>query len=188
MSYTSSFSYTTPSYGSAYSWPQIVGGYNQRKSDVMGTLAGYGDQQLADINAGYQASEQTALSRMAARGLSGSTLIPTLRMGYQKSRAAALGNARDQIARTKADAMSGLSADELAAMERANQTQYAAGMDAANFGLRAMDLGQRMSGVQYIGPQGGGNSGGGWSSGSYYDPTPGYQMGSSFYIPRGAWS
>ena len=71
--------------------------YEQRLAESMRMLEGLGKQQKKDLRQRYQAREGAGMQDMVSRGLTGTTILPTMRMGYQREHESELGRLDESL-------------------------------------------------------------------------------------------
>lgn len=130
-------------------YADILKGYQGRYGSVMGMFEGMGDQARRDIRRDYTNLMGAGQQDLVSRGLTGTTILPTMRMGYEREMQGALGRHEEQLRRERLGYEAGLSADTLGFMERRTDTYP----DYAMMANLAMAYGQ--------GGDGGGGGGGG---------------------------
>jgi hypothetical protein len=137
----------------------ILGQYKERYSRIMGTLATTGAQELSDTQEAWARRQAATSAGLAERGLSNTTIAPTMAAGNTRELTADLARRRDAqaLARTGTDAS--LSGDTLQFMER--RTDAYPDLSAYVGLLQAMQQGGGGGGVRGGGGGGGGASGGG---------------------------
>lgn len=91
----------------------IFKGYAERYNQGMGYLNDLGRTQRADINQRYQADWSRAQQDLASRGLLGSTISPTLQLGYAKARDQAILGLNESLAQQRLGTHAQLSGDVL---------------------------------------------------------------------------
>lgn len=70
-------------------------------SGVMTELQGYGNAQQAALQQNYKNAMGQAMQSLASSGLAGTTIAPSMRMGYMKQYQLALNNLNDQLTQMK---------------------------------------------------------------------------------------
>jgi len=137
-----------------------VAGYDKRYGDVMSGLEGMGDQTRKDI---YETGEQqkaVGTQSMVSRGLTGTTVMPTMKMGYDRETASNVGRLDESLRQQKLGYTEGLQKDKLDYMERREDT----GPDMAAYTNLLSNLGQA-EGMSNIGAGlAAGGGGGGYGS------------------------
>lgn len=120
-------------------------GMFDRYTRGMGLLKGMGDQEMKDINTRFNNMAGGLQQDMVGRGLTGSTVMPGMRMGLERERSDALGSARERIRAQTMAADAGLSGDALQAQRSGAMmgidatSQASAGNLNATMNLRGMD-------------------------------------------------
>lgn len=99
-------------------YQDILGGYNKSKEDAIGTIQAMGAQERADI-------EQNAKNRYAqvqqdttSRGLTGTTILPTLQAGVNRDSLAEQGRLADRMRSLQVNTQMSTDRDRLGFMER----------------------------------------------------------------------
>ena len=67
----------------------------------MQAIQGFGNQQQADLQQQYQNAMGMGMQSMAQSGLAGTSIAPSMRMGYMKQYSQALNRLNDQLTQTK---------------------------------------------------------------------------------------
>jgi hypothetical protein len=122
----------------------IATGYGNRENALKGIIGdNYGQSFLNDVQSKYAAERGKMSSDMANRGLANSTVMSSMNAGLTSREARDRASVQDQIAKTKFDALSGLTAQTLQGQNQAAQDAYNARMNAmqANAGLWSDTLG-----------------------------------------------
>lgn len=97
---------------------QILGGYDQLHSRVMGDLANVGAMEKKDINRQYNSMGSDVYQRLVNRGFGNSSLTGTMQMGVERERADALARSAERAAQLRANADMQLSTGKFGVMER----------------------------------------------------------------------
>lgn len=95
-------------------------------------LAKYGRSQIADLSDYYKAAMGQGVQDMVSRGLSGTTLLPSVRMGYARQRSRAMQNLQESLARMR-----------IGVGMQQNQQNLQASQFGANLGLQYAQLAQQ---------------------------------------------
>lgn len=99
-------------------YEEILGGYRERYQRAVGQLGELGAQQEADIRMTGRSREAGVLQENISRGVTGTTVLPTMRAGVQRQTRAELGRLREQLAGLRLQYETQLSGQELQFMER----------------------------------------------------------------------
>jgi len=86
----------------AYTLPNVSDLYGQ----VQQQLQGYGNAQQAALNQSYQNAMGMGMQSLASSGLAGTSIAPSMRMGYMKQYQLALNNLNQQRTQTRLGAQS----------------------------------------------------------------------------------
>lgn len=114
--------------------------YEQRITDVMGLLEGQGEQALKDIARTFGEAAGQVSASLAERGLAGSGVGASVAAGFATKEADALARSREATGLLKADALSGLTGEQLRAKQQG--LGLAAGFEQQLFGNQAQALSQ----------------------------------------------
>lgn len=93
-------------------------GYQNRYADAMRLLDQRSDQAVRDVYEQYGNLANRAKMDMAARGFSGSTMVPSTLAGITNEQAKQLNRTKDELINQRLGWQTGLSGDALAAQER----------------------------------------------------------------------
>jgi hypothetical protein len=186
------------------------GGYVGRYGRAMGLLEKLGGQQKADAAQRYDQQTASMQQDLTSRGLAGTTILPTMKLGVQREKSDALNRIDQQITQQRMNADASLSGDTLNFMERRtdqypNEQLYAqmaqqygqagGGQPSyASMGGMGMDVGNSLYGMPggggggYIMPQGlqdgsgrgGGFNYGGVGIGNYISPADRVRLARGF--------
>lgn len=96
----------------------ILGQYGALHTRAMGLLENLGDQERSDIRQRYAGREATGMQDLVSRGLSGTTLLPNLRMGVERDQSAELRRLGEGLRRERLGYDVGLTQSKLGFMER----------------------------------------------------------------------
>ena len=99
-------------------YQDILSQYAQRYQRGMTNLQGMGDQAIADVNADYQGLSSRTGQSMVDRGLTGTTIAPSMQAGIERERQGAVGRVNESVRSQRLQTDASLSADKLAFMER----------------------------------------------------------------------
>jgi len=97
---------------------EIKGGYQERYDTAMGDLEGLGAQQRKDLGKQYSDERAKTRSYLSARGLSGTTLAPTMEQGSIGKEQESMTRLNEALKRERLGYQTGLSGDKLGFMER----------------------------------------------------------------------
>lgn len=96
----------------------LQGGYKdleKRAGDISSTL---GAQSRIDIDRGFKAKQAAATADLTARGLTGSTIAPSVATGVERERSAEQRRLQDDLTRQQLDIMTNIGGAGLSAQER----------------------------------------------------------------------
>jgi len=99
-------------------YAEIAGGYQDRFNRGMQTVNTLGAQEQADVRDNYHDRLAATRQNLAARGLSGTTIAPTMAMGNTREMNADLARSRERIAELRLNTDARLSGDLLGFKER----------------------------------------------------------------------
>ena len=136
---------------------EIKGGLSRRYQRGVGAMASLGTQQEADINQRYDSQASQVQQGMVNRGLTVSTIGPTMQLGVKRARGDELSRAKESRTLAGIDVDARLSGDYWSAVERHTQ--------------QAPDLAPYLSVAQQYGASGGGSPA---VYGGYQVPGAGY--------------
>jgi len=105
--------------------------YEDRYKNIMGMAKGIGTQQVKDAQQQGRNMQSEVLGNMAARGLSGTTVLPSMGMAAQRNTNDNVNRIQDQNARLQTGLAQGLSGDTLG---------YRRGMESERMGYGAANL------------------------------------------------
>jgi hypothetical protein len=125
-----------------------LGQYQQRLEEAMRMLEGMGTQQRKDLAQRYRAAESVGMQDLVSRGLTGTTILPTMRMGYQREHENALGRLNESLRGQRLGVYGQLSGDLAGAM----QSDYWQGQQ---MGLNQQRLGLEQQRINMMGRYGG---------------------------------
>lgn len=91
----------------------LQAGYNQRLNDVLGEINGLGASAQNDINRSAQQMTGAVTNDLISRGLTGTTILPTARMGVEAARQRNTDSLNEQLRRERAGTIAALSGDTL---------------------------------------------------------------------------
>lgn len=142
-------------------YQQGVGGYQNRYDRGMGYLDQLGRQEAKDIGQDYDNLQSRVDQNMVSRGLTGTTIAPTMRMGVQREYGGAIGRLNERLANQRLNTDAQLSGDLLGFVERREDV--------------GPDYNQMLALMQAVGA-------GGDGSGAGYGGTPRSQAGVPYYM------
>jgi hypothetical protein len=99
-------------------YQDILTGHQKRESEAMATLEGMGETERGDIRGAYRSRESQMMQNLAARGMAGTTIAPTMRMGLQREQTRELGALDERLRGQRLGYQTGLSGERLGFMER----------------------------------------------------------------------
>lgn len=137
-------------------YQDILGGYRSRYGEAMDTMEGLGRQQRKDLRSDYGQQMAQQNQYLAARGLSGTSLQPTLQQGLIGKQGEAMTRLNESLKRERLGYQTGLSGDTLGFMER-REDEYP---DYAQMERLAKAQGQSGTGYGNVGALFGGQSAG----------------------------
>lgn len=101
-------------------YADIDKGYSDRFASAMSTMEGLGDQERADISSRYRGLQSSQQQDLTSRGLTGTTILPTMQQGVAQQETAAQGRLGERLRREKLGYQTQLSGEQLAFQERRN--------------------------------------------------------------------
>lgn len=96
----------------------VLDGYENRYQRGMENLQGLGDQEKADTSQRYKNLASQNTQDMVSRGLTGTTIMPTMRQGIAREESDALSRVNERLQRERLNYDASLSGDALSAQER----------------------------------------------------------------------
>ena len=98
-------------------------------SQAMGQIQGWGNSQQAALQQSYQNSLGQGMQSLASSGLAGTSVAPSMRMGYMRQYQQSLNALNDQLTQSKLGAEStfGLGGIQLQQSQQSINNQYALG-------------------------------------------------------------
>jgi len=90
----------------------------RRERNVMGTISGMGKAGVEEINNEFTGLATGATQDLASRGLSGTTIAPTVQSSISRDKGAALGQLRERLAGLRAGYMNDMMGDRASFLER----------------------------------------------------------------------
>lgn len=99
-------------------YQEILGGYKNRRTRALTDLQGSGDQERKDIMSRFAGLGSRQSQDMVSRGLSGTTIKPTMEQGLMREQADATGALDERLRQQRIGLDSGLEQDTLSFMER----------------------------------------------------------------------
>jgi hypothetical protein len=152
---------------------------DELREDVMGSLRGYGNAQMGRLEQHFKNAMGQGMAQLAASGLAGSTVGPSMRMGFQKQYQLALNDLGERmqmqqaqtqmqlgLAQEQQRAQLGTAANQQAYNYTALQQRENAQTSQQNLALggiqakRAADVQRFMLGAGALAQRGGGGGGG----------------------------
>ena len=100
----------------------VLGGYDARYQRNMNALQGQGQQEAIDIQRRYGELGAANQQDMVNRGLTGTTIMPTMRQGIAREQEGALSRLNERLINQRIGMDSQLSGDALSAQERIGQS------------------------------------------------------------------
>ncbi len=100
----------------------VLQGMNDRYTRNMKDLEGAGQQEASDIRDSWASQGANAQQDLTARGLGGTTIMPTMKQGIQRQQNNDLGRLNERVRQQRIDTDSRLSGDALGALSAFNQT------------------------------------------------------------------
>jgi hypothetical protein len=97
---------------------KIEKGYKRRRRAVMSKIGSMGRAGRAEIDNEFTGVATNATQDLASRGLSGTTVAPTVQTAVSRDKGAALSGLRERMAGLKASYLSDLEGDRLGFLER----------------------------------------------------------------------
>ncbi|MFH1567247.1 MAG: hypothetical protein ABIL09_04545, partial [Gemmatimonadota bacterium] len=73
----------------------------KRYQDILSGMEGMGKQEAADIKARWGGAEATGMQGLASKGLTGTTIMPTMRASYARNEIADQGRLQDRLKQMK---------------------------------------------------------------------------------------
>ena len=115
----------------------VLGGYDARYQRNMNALQGQGQQEAIDIQRRYGELGAANQQDMVNRGLTGTTIMPTMRQGIAREQEGALSRLNERLINQRIGMDSQLSGDALSAQERLGQSilQGTAGVQGDTLGF-----------------------------------------------------
>lgn len=101
----------------------ILSGYLSQETQARSTLEGLGVQEGADIATQYAGLQSRSGQDMVSRGLTGTTIAPTMRSGIQRQETDAQGRLASRLKREKLAILPNLQSQRLNFMERREDVQ-----------------------------------------------------------------
>ena len=142
---------------------EIKSGFSARRQRALDLLKQSTGQRAADIRQTFAGRQSQSASDLVSRGLSGTTIKPTIAAGIAREEQGALNQLRDQEIQRQIGVDAGLEGDRLAFLERRTDT----GPDTSTL----LDLARR------FGAGFGGGGGGGSRRRKIKGPTVGFSIG-----------
>lgn len=95
---------------------QLQGGFNDRAARNIGRIEQTGAQERKDLDRRYNEMQANLGQDMVSRGLTGSTIAPTMRARLEEDRGDAIGRLNDRLLRERVSVDSALTGDALQAL------------------------------------------------------------------------
>jgi hypothetical protein len=99
-------------------YADMMRGYEALRGEAERAFSGAGEQERADINQAWREQAAAGQQGLVSSGLAGTTVAPTLAMGYERQRQAELARSRERTTQARYAAISGVEQARLSAMER----------------------------------------------------------------------
>lgn len=138
---------------------QLIDGYGGLRNRVMGRLENQGNQELDDVKSRYDTQAAAGDQDMVNRGLSGTTVRQTMKLGTQREKGAELRRVNERLQGNLANADERTTGNLMGVVERRNdaypdanllaQLAQAYGQSAGGGGS---NVGQNMGGYDYVSP------------------------------------
>lgn len=96
----------------------IMRGRQQQYDSSMSMLQGAGAQSRQDIESRWRSAENQGIQDLTSRGLTGSTILPTMRMGYRRQAQADVGRLDESLRQQRLGLHTNLTEGMLGFMER----------------------------------------------------------------------
>ena len=99
-------------------YQQILGGYDDLRSRVMGDMKNVGTQESKDIDREYRNMGSDTYQRLVNRGFANSTIPATMQMGVTREKMASQARLESQLAQQRANYDTSISQGKMGVMER----------------------------------------------------------------------
>ena len=99
-------------------YADILSQYQTMYDTTMGRLEGLGTTQIADATRRWDAAGTKVGQDMVSRGLSGTTILPTMALGVERDKSADIARITDELEQKKIGIGTGLKSAQLGFMER----------------------------------------------------------------------
>ena len=103
----------------------------------MQAIQGFGQQQQADLQQNYQNALGMGMQQLAQSGLGGTSVAPSMRMGYMKQYQQALSRLNDQLTQTKLGAAQTFGLGGISAQQGQQQISNAQQLGQGQLGIAA---------------------------------------------------
>lgn len=118
--------YTDVTSDSAGRWADTMAGldkrYEARLKETQKLLKNAGASEAADIRQGWANRESQGMSDLVSRGLTGTTIRPTMQMGYQREMNADLGRLRDRLRDQQANVYGTMTGQQIGTAQQVGMT------------------------------------------------------------------
>jgi sulfite reductase beta subunit-like hemoprotein len=153
----------------------LTSSYSYSLYNPLSELSTYGQQSLKDTRDQWKAAMGSGVQNLISAGLAGTTMLPSMRLGYARQQSNAMQRVREGLMRMRADYGMQASAQQLQAQQYAQNLalQYAEMAQRGNQFQRQLSYQNpnQIAGAGYVDLNGGG---GGYNPGSYTSPTTRY--------------
>lgn len=112
----------------------LQGQYDQRLQAAMGMLEGMGQQTIADVRRDYCEAAGAAQQQLMTSGLAGSTIAPSMQMGYTREMEDEIARIEEQLRQQRLDTYGQYSGEALQYGERSSLALFDAAQRAAQLG------------------------------------------------------
>ena len=92
--------------------------YGTRLTEAQGLLSKLSDQELQDLLASFRGTGSQMQQDITSRGLSATTILPSMRMGLQRQQQAAVNSLNDQRTRQQLDVLGQYTQGQAGAMQQ----------------------------------------------------------------------
>jgi hypothetical protein len=106
--------------------------YQDREDTAMSMLNGLGDQEKKDLEQNWKEQQAAGTQNMISSGLTGTTIMPTMNMGYEREKNADLSRLNERLQEQKLDTYGTYSGDKLSASNAVKNSQIATDTDWAS--------------------------------------------------------
>lgn len=154
----------------------VLNGYENRYQRGMNNLQGLGDQEKRDTSQRYTNLAAQNQQDLTSRGLTGTTILPTMRQGVAREESDALSRVNERLQRERLGYDASLSGDALSAQERMygrqNEGYLGTSGDTLGFMERRSDTYPDFNQLAALGQQYGAGGGSGYMNGVPQYVTP----------------